>query len=159
MKTEALRARSSDDLESVRVKVATISLGSNTITRVSRKPRPVHHEGLPGITTVFSSEFDEGGRRIAAHDGRRVGVTTDRIRQRACATPDIQPVNAARDPQPGDELGREEAAPSAHEALVARPSSPLVPNVAHGLRLSLSLSGCLTAYQSPAGQRQVHWLV
>jgi hypothetical protein len=77
------------------------------------------YEGLPGITTVPSSEFNEGGRRIAAYDGRRVGVAADRIGKRARATPDIQPVNPARDPQPGDELRREAATPSAHEVLVA----------------------------------------
>jgi len=77
------------------------------------------HEGLTGITTVSSSVFDEGGHRIAAYDRRRVGMATDRIGKRARATPGIQPVNAARDSQPRDELRCETSAPSAHEILVA----------------------------------------
>jgi hypothetical protein len=76
------------------------------------------YEGLPGITTVLASEFNEGGRRIAAYDGCGVGIATGRIGKCARAAPDIQPVNPARDPQPGNELRRKAAAPSAHKVLV-----------------------------------------
>ena len=55
-----------------------------------------NHKGLPGVTTEFSRVCDEGGRWVATYDRRRVGVATDSIGKRTRTTPDIQPVNAAR---------------------------------------------------------------
>ena len=88
----------------------------------SWSPRQASHSGRdernPGIPGTVSGELDEGLDRIAAYDRGRVGAAADRVCKRACATPNIQPVNAVRNTQPGDELSRKAAAPAAHEVLV-----------------------------------------
>jgi hypothetical protein len=67
---------------------------------------------------MASGELDEGFGGIAACDGRGFGVAADYVRERSRATPNIQPVNAGRNSQPGYELSRELSAPSTHEIFV-----------------------------------------
>ena len=65
-----------------------------------------------------SSVLDEGLGGIAPQYRGWMGVTADRVRQSARATPHIEPVNALGDPQPGYEPRCKLSAPPAHEIFV-----------------------------------------
>src|SRR5262245_16720420 len=83
---------------------------------------------------MFSSELNERFGGIASYDRGRIGVTADRVCQGSSATPNIQPMNVGRNPEPGHKARREVTAPPAHEVLVGGSGYPSIASVGHLVR-------------------------
>ena len=66
-----------------------------------------HDKRGSGVSRVLAGVLDEGLSGVASHYRGRIGVTADRVRERARAAPHIEPVNAAGYLQPEHEPGRE----------------------------------------------------
>jgi len=88
-------------------------------------------KGLSRVSVALSGKRNERGGGVAAYDRCRVRMAADGIGKRAGTAAYIKPVSASGNLQPGDEVGRQSAAPPAHESIVARCSCPLIPNAGH----------------------------